>query len=227
MSRIPRARRTGATLFAGVAIGAMALTGCGAGQVASTADQVAATDGTNTNYGSILVRNALIAYPADTEPTSDAVYTAGSDAPLEMVIVNELTEADRLVSVTSEFASSVTITGSTEIPGGRSLVVGSDEGVGGTGGANGNVGGTGGDIAPGSSGSTTSTPPVPTTAPAADGTSEPTSAQMVLTGLTSDIRAGEAYPVVFTFERAGEVRVDIVTAPPSVPREEPEGEGGH
>ena len=121
MSRTVRTPRTYTALFAGALVGALALTGCGAGQIAGTAEQVAAVSGANTSVGPIAVRDAVIAFGDQAQ--GGAVYPRGASAPMSMTIVNEGTEADRLVSASSPWASSVTISGVTEIPAGRSIVV--------------------------------------------------------------------------------------------------------
>ncbi|WP_158546658.1 copper chaperone PCu(A)C [Halopolyspora algeriensis] len=48
---------------------------------------------------------------------------------------------------------------------------------------------------------------------------ETTSIELRLTGLTTTIRAGRTYPVVFTFAHAGQVRLPLRVANPDVPRE--------
>ena len=44
---------------------------------------------------------------------------------------------------------------------------------------------------------------------------------IALAGLREPIRSGLTYPVVFTFERAGEVLVEVPVETPDLPREEP------
>jgi hypothetical protein len=61
----------------------------------------------------------------------------------------------------------------------------------------------------------------PTPESAKPGTRE---AQVVLTGLREDVRAGLTYPLVLVFERAGEIRLQIPVANPSEEREEQSGE---
>ena len=50
-------------------------------------------------------------------------------------------------------------------------------------------------------------------------------AQVVLTGLREDIRAGLKYDIVLTFERAGQVRVSLPVGYPGEPREASENGG--
>ncbi len=198
MSRTARPRTTGASLLTAAFVGALALTGCGAGQVAGTAGQLANSAGSNVQVGSIGVRDGVIVF-AEQPVEGGAVYAGGTDAPLSMTIVNEGAEADRLVSATSIWAGEVAVSGATEIPGGRALVVEGDTAV------------TGGEA---SGGSPTAGPNV-----AAE---EGLAAQMTLVGLLDDIRAGGTYEVVLTFERAGELRLQVPVGSASEPREEPE-----
>ncbi|MGI9000790.1 MAG: copper chaperone PCu(A)C [Pseudonocardia sp.] len=176
-------------MIVGVMIGALALAGCGAGQVSQTSRQVADVNGASAEAASILVRNARIEFAGEVQ--GGDVYTRGASAPLRMSIVNTGADADRLVSATSPAASSVRISGDAEIPGGQVLVV-DDE------------------------------PPVPTT-PAAiprGDVGAQREGSIVLTGLRQDIRAGLTYPVVLTFARAGEIRLEVPVDNPSAPRKD-------
>ena len=193
-------------LFAGALIGALALTGCGAGQVASTAQQVANAPGANVTASSIAVRDAVIVFG---ESVEGAVYTRGESAPLSMTIVNEGAEPDRLVAATSPFARTVEVSGEAVIPGGRALVVD-------------------GEVVPvplpEPQDEVPSEAPDPSDAPAAAPTAPaaPEAVSIVLIGLVDDIRAGITYPVTLTFERAGEVTVQVPVANSDEPREEAE-----
>ena len=60
--------------------------------------------------------------------------------------------------------------------------------------------------------------PTPTAPPAAtEGTG---AGNIVLTGLREDVQAGLTYPLILTFERAGEVRFDIPVANPDTLRDD-------
>jgi copper(I)-binding protein len=100
--------------------------GCGAGQVAATAEQRSSAPGSLGAAGSIQVRNAQITW--DGPVPGDAVHAAGADAPLQVTIVNGPggTEPDRLVAVSSPVAASARIEGDTTIPDGQALVAGYD-----------------------------------------------------------------------------------------------------
>lgn len=119
----PRAIRL-AALAAGVAfLGAvLGLTGCSAGQITQTSSQVAGVNGVSAQVGGIVVRNAQIEFAG--APGEGSAYPRGSDAPLRMVIVNEGTAADRLVSASSPVATSVLILGDTNLPPKHALAVG-------------------------------------------------------------------------------------------------------
>jgi copper(I)-binding protein len=121
VSRKPLVRPTGAAAVAAAVIGAITLAGCGAGQIAQTAGQVAAVGGASADAGQIAVRDVSIAFPEDAEGA--AVYPAGGQAPLQMSIVNFGSGPDRLLSASSPAAASVGISGETGIEAGQALVV--------------------------------------------------------------------------------------------------------
>lgn len=126
-------------------------------------------------------------------PEKGAVYPKGSSAPVDVVLINEAPTSDRLLEVSSPYAASARVSGDTTIPG-RTRLYSDGE---------------------------------------AAGSTEPSSAQqqqggpvtkpqvnITLTGLTQDIRPGTVIPVTFTFERAGEVTVQVPIAPSPKPRPE-------
>ncbi|MEV4411580.1 hypothetical protein [Catellatospora sp. NPDC049609] len=94
-------------LFAGGAAAAvLALSGCGAGMISQTADQVAAVPGYSATVpvpggGNIALRDAMIAYPGVKG------FPAGADAPLQLRIFNDTEQPVTLESVTSNDAQSV------------------------------------------------------------------------------------------------------------------------
>jgi copper(I)-binding protein len=239
VSRTQRFRPTWAMVATGAVLGALALAGCGAGQVTQTDAQLPAVVGANAGVGAVVVRDAYIEFGEQAKGPN--VYPRGAAAPLEMTIVNTGVVADRLVSASSPAAASVAITGDTEVPPGRVLLI---------------EGGPEAAAAPAPSGTArpgpSADPAQPGGEPAAPGDEiggagqegqapavEPTSAplatpragtggaeaggregQIVLTGLTEDIRAGLTYPVVLNFERAGQVTLSVPVGHPSEPRED-------
>jgi copper(I)-binding protein len=108
-------------LGAGVlALGAaLALTGCGAGQITQTSSQQAAVNGTHAQVKTMVLRNAAVQYP-----TSGAGYPAGATPVLTLTLVNSGTQDDSLVSVTTEDGAQATLGGSKDIVAAHSLVIG-------------------------------------------------------------------------------------------------------
>lgn len=102
---------------------AAALSGCSAGQVAQTATQQAAINGTDAATGDITLRNVHIRAPQ----TSDYVRP-GSEVELLFVASNESPDsADKLTSITSDVGT-VSLTGDTSLPAQDVLVVGEPDG---------------------------------------------------------------------------------------------------
>lgn len=198
-----RSRPPRAALLACALAGALALAGCGAGQIAQTADQVDNSAGATVQVGGVRVVDAKIAFPDEAEGA--ALYPAGGTAPLQMRIVNSAAEPDRLLSARSQAARSVEISGETTVPSGRVLLVEGEPPV------------------PEPAGTRTPSTPTPTPTPAATPTAEAAAgervAQVVLTGLAEDVRAGLSYDLVLVFERAGEVRLEVPVAYPDTERE--------
>lgn len=224
-----RLRLVPAALAVGVAV---ALAGCSAGQTAQTENEVAAVSGGYGTVQNIAVRNAVFTFPA-----GQAAYPAGSDLPLSAVLVNQGSEVDRLVQVSSTYAASAQITGATTLPGGTSVIV--------TGALPASPRPTGsspatsnGTTAPGASapssppGATSPTSPTPTTAaptsplpptqagPATAPSGAPT-VTITITGLRQTITPGVTIPVTFVFERAGAVTVQVPIGEDPNPRPQP------
>jgi copper(I)-binding protein len=106
-----------------LALGASLLTGCAAGQIAQTADQVAAIDGANATVGQIGVRNALLATPEGSK------WAAGSDVRLHFWLTNEGSLADTLAQVSTSGAQSVEISGKATVEGQSRREFGADSEV--------------------------------------------------------------------------------------------------
>ena len=104
-------------------IGALALTGCGAGQIAHTATQQAAVDGASGDAGDdIALRGVLM--PSSPNPSGS--YPVGSNVPVLATIINSGGEADELVAVTSPMAGRVQVSGTVRIPPRRNIVSDTD-----------------------------------------------------------------------------------------------------
>lgn len=106
-----------------MAIGVIAATalvsGCAAGQISQTAQQVAAIDGANATVGAISVLNVHFATPEKATPSAVA-YPASATATLVLTVSNAGLEADRLVAVSSPvgrfaLASPVTVQASSGV----------------------------------------------------------------------------------------------------------------
>lgn len=99
-----RASRRSAPVIAAAALGlALAVSGCAAGQISQTAQQVAAIDGGNASVGQLSVLNVIFETPAA------ANYGPGSTVPVSLVISNHGTQGDTLTGVSSPDAAKVTI----------------------------------------------------------------------------------------------------------------------
>ena len=89
---------------------ALGLSGCGAGLRAQTYQERTTSDSTTEAIGAIAVRHIRVLPPPDGQS-----YDIGDDARVAFVLVNEGARPDRLVSVTTDSASSVAVAG----PGGK------------------------------------------------------------------------------------------------------------
>jgi copper(I)-binding protein len=179
----------------------IALAGCSAGQVTQTDTQVAAVNGASGTVRDVGVRDAQFTFP-----TVAPFYPAGSSAPLQTVLVNDSGQADRLLQVTSPYAASVQVSGSTDLPSRTAL------------------------RAYGTLPSNSRQPSQPAGSPApASGSAEPSAAgspsgqreiKITLNGLTQKIGPGVTVPVTFVFEKAGAVTVQVPIGADPKPRPE-------
>ncbi|HEY3747845.1 MAG TPA: hypothetical protein VGL80_01500 [Pseudonocardiaceae bacterium] len=207
---------------------AAVLAGCGSGQITQTDTQLSGVNGASATVGSMAIRNAQLAYPADPQ----GVYQPGSSARLVVTIVNTGLTSDTLVKVTSPGVSSITIDGSADgtklIPGNFSVASGQDE--------------DDSTVGPSSAAAPTTTVPVVTTTPVPPSSGQPSSGQpstppsdslvpsapsvpptttasavptvpgvvkIELVGIKSlngaPLRAGLTIPMTFYFQHAGQV----------------------
>jgi copper(I)-binding protein len=241
VSRTPRFRPIGAVVATGAVLGALALAGCGAGQITQTSSQLPAVAGANAGVGAIVVRDAYIEFGEQVQGAN--IYPRGGAAPLKMSIVNTGIQPDRLVSASSPAAASVAITGDAEVPPGRVLLIegapaapvpaapsasaGPTPGATPTPAASGVPSPPGNQIGGSGQESSRAAAPAPTVEPgpaprAGTGGAEAggSEGQVVLTGLTDNVRAGLTYPVVLNFEKAGQVTLTVPVGFPSEPRED-------
>ena len=108
-ARLPRRVLFPAALV--FAAACLTLSGCAAGKISQTADQVAAIDGANGTVGDITVLNARLA------PTEGQGYAQGSNGRLLLWVSNGGLNADTLSQVSTPAADSVRIVGDASIPG--------------------------------------------------------------------------------------------------------------
>lgn len=172
---------------------ALALAGCGAGQITQTDTMLPAVNGALATAGQISVRNAGIA----NSNSCEQAYAPGSDAPLTLAIANAGVKDDELVSVSSTNASGATIEGQQAIVAASSLVVGPAG-------------------QPESSPDTTSASPTSGSgSPVTGEQSQIGRASIVLTGIKQVIWPGQLTGVTFVFRDAGPVTVQLPIAAPT------------
>jgi copper(I)-binding protein len=237
-------------LVPAVAIGVSALlgvVGCGAGQVAQTAEMEPAVNGNMAEVGNLLLRDVVVAFPEDGE-----AYKAGDDAPLLLTIANIGTEDDELVGVTSP-AGKVEITGEARIPAQHALQVVLPEENPGASSSSSSKSSESSESSESSassessvtSGTTQTSEEPPSGAPSSPSVTVTTTTEatapdvvgtisLVITGLTGDLPFGKTVPVTFEFRDAGKVTVSLPVGSPATARAEDrdndmvEGEGeGH
>lgn len=109
--------------LAACGLAAAALSGCSAGQVAQTATQQAAVNGTAATVGNITLRNVHLRAALTTD-----YVEPGREVELLFVASNGSPDTpDKLVSVTSDLGT-VTLSGDTTLPPNGVLVVGEPDG---------------------------------------------------------------------------------------------------
>jgi copper(I)-binding protein len=207
------ARRLGIGVV--VAVAALTLAGCAAGQHAPTAEEVPVVDGVSADVGAIALRAVTVA------PPDNGSYPSGGDAHLQLVMVNDGQSPDNLVGVQTAKANQVLFFGNE-----AAAPVSSVSGTQST---------TPSDTATPSAPTSTPTP-TPTESSAASGTLDsielppgravsigyaPDLPVIQLRGLTSALYPAESFPITFQFERAGTVTftvaVHLTPGPSSTP----------
>ncbi|WP_348536636.1 hypothetical protein [Nocardia carnea] len=191
-----RRRRRLVPVAALAAGAALILSGCGAGQVSQTADQVAAINGNSADAGEIALRNVHLVYPGSATHNN----TTGGQAALALSIINTgETVADELTSVTTDLGT-VKITPAD----GDKISIAPAETV---------------VVSTPSAGAETHT----TGETISTEGGETTTAQIEITGLTQNITPGLTYDVTFNFKENGTVLVQVpVDAGLDAPRHESE-----
>ncbi len=119
--RVSRSRRSAklATLAVGAALSAVAISGCGAGQIAQTAMQQSAVDGNQTGVKNVALRNVHI----KALQTGDYLRP-GATVDLVLVAVNQSPDVtDKLLGITTDIGK-VTVTGDPTLPPSGVLFIG-------------------------------------------------------------------------------------------------------
>ncbi|MGV9678974.1 hypothetical protein ACWDSJ_27145 [Nocardia sp. NPDC003482] len=214
-----KARRHAVTVAAFAAGAMLALSGCGAGQISQTADQVAAVNGNSANIGKVALRDVRLLLPQSEEYTN----AKGGKAVLAFSAVNaDPAHGDELTSITSDLGTVKITPANPQLQSGQTVVAASPKAV--------------HAAAP-----TTSAAASTTAAPTSTGASATASAApahgvgegspdqpadpaahpllIEITGLTKDVSPGLTYQVTFNFKNAGTVKVDVpVDAGPDLER---------
>ncbi|WP_448625608.1 hypothetical protein [Geodermatophilus sp. URMC 64] len=185
MNRALRAATVGVLLFTPVALSA-----CSAGQVNQTSTQLRDKVGPSAIVGDLELRAVQLAYP------TSGSYSAGDDAELNMAVVNDGAEDDALTGISGTGFERVRVTGSST--------------------------GTG---APASPTATTSAAPtsasggqralnitVPADSTLFLGQNGPT---VTLVGLSGELTPAQTIELTFTFQRAGDITLQVPVAVPS------------
>jgi copper(I)-binding protein len=225
-------------LLPAVAIGVSALlgvVGCGAGQVAQTAEMEPAVNGNMAQVDKLVLRDVMVAFPDNGE-----AYAAGEDAPLVLTIANTSGDDDELVGVTSP-AGTVEIVGNARIPAHSALQVvrpgdnpnapssseSSSESSAPSSSGSSSTETTGSQTPSSEAGapsSESSAPVVTTTTTTTTTTTEEQAPDvvgtisLVITGLTGDLPFGKTVPVTFEFAKAGKVTVSLPIGAPTTAR---------
>ena len=110
-------------LAAGVLIGAVALTGCGTGQLSQTASMESGVDGSRADLNDVALRNVHI----QAQQNRDFIEP-GTTVDLVLVVTNRSPDVgDKLVSISTDIGK-VTVTGDSSLPAGGVLFVGTPNG---------------------------------------------------------------------------------------------------
>lgn|GEM_PF-6240886 len=203
-SRSPRlrrfARRGALALVAGAGAAAL-LAGCSAGQISETAKIKPAVQGANaeSDSGTLALRDLTVLYRSD-NPT----YSAGEDAPLVVRVANSGATNDALTSVRTDAARSVVYVDSTASASPSAS----------------------GSASPSGSASASASEAPKNQPPGTDRFHLTVASQEMLTlrpdqgkylelyKLRRDVRPGQTVRLVFHFQKAGDVQVDVPMAPP-------------
>jgi copper(I)-binding protein len=179
-------RRVGAGIAVAVT-SAVLLTGCAAGQHAATVQQIPAVDGVTANSGTLGIRVAGVAAP------TGSYYLAGTDARLQLILVNDGRTDDKLVSVTTDAAKAVLLS-----PSGARVSESSAS------------------ASPTGSATPASPAPLPSSEPITVPAGRTVQvgysaagASIILIGLTKDLYPAQTIPITFTFASGAQITTNI------------------
>ena len=179
----------------GLAI-ALGTSACGTGQVSQTTSQEPAVNGGSAKIGALLIRDVTFVWPGD---DAEAVHEAGGPYDISFLISNQSsTVVDKPGSITPP-RGTVTLTGDATVNPGKALHAGTPDGLLTDEGYAPKTG------APSSAAATSTAAAPSSAAPEADEADERLTA--TLTGAGDTVRAGVSTQLIFTFEKAGEVRI--------------------
>lgn len=112
-----------AALVGVIAVVAVLLSGCGAGQVSQMAVQEPAINGSKVTFNNVALRDIRMQ-----APQTGAFVQPGQPVDLLLVAINQSPDVpDRLVSITSDVGS-VSLSGDGRLPAGGMLLIGTPEG---------------------------------------------------------------------------------------------------
>lgn len=121
LQKSPASRRLAVVAALATGLG-LAAAGCSAGQITQTDTQVAVVNGAGGQAGDVTIRDAQLLFPV-----AHGYYEEGDDAPVAVVIANNGTAPDKLMSVTSDAASQGEITGDTVLESSSAILGEADE----------------------------------------------------------------------------------------------------
>jgi copper(I)-binding protein len=123
-SQCRSSRRFPAVALAAAALmGAVALTGCGTGQLSQTASMESAVDGSQAVLNNVALRNVRI----QAQQSRDYLQP-GTTVDLVLVVINQSPDVgDKLVRISTDIGK-VTVTGDARLPAGGTLFVGTPNG---------------------------------------------------------------------------------------------------
>lgn len=189
-------KRLTAAVAASVLGAGLVVGGCGSGQITQTDTQDSAVNGVTTNVGAMGLRDAQIAYPTK---EGQPAYRQGDSARVVVTIVNNGSQDDQLMQVSSPYFSGARVQGDKKIPARTSIRSGLDTD----------------DQHPGSSPSSSSAAPS-SIAPSASSKPQQHEVSIDLTGLKKPaLRPGVDVPVKFSFAAAGSKTVQLPIGAPN------------